>query len=109
MTKQKRLQIALNLTYLHVDMADGYATEIESLLKYTGLYKNNDKQSIKRIKTLTSGMIKSIDSILSSDEEKENFGHDSDFIREVVELATHTKTEEQELQVLSALKLIVKH
>lgn len=106
--KQKRLQMALNLMYITTDMGDGYATEIESLLKHTGLYKNNDKQAIKRIKELTSGMIRSIDNILSSDEEKENFGHDSDFLREVIELSAHTKTEEQELQVLSALKMIVK-
>lgn len=104
-----RLQKALNLTYISIDVADWYAMEVASLLKHTGLYRNKDKQTINRIKKLTGDLIKSVDRILHSDEQSSNFGDDSDFIREVIELASATQNEEEQIQVLSALKMIVKN
>lgn len=105
--KKARLHIALNMMYIATDIADRYATEAEYLLKHIGRYKNQDKQSIKRIKALTNNIIKSVDHVLSP-KGQEMFGDDSDFLKEVIEIAIKSKTEEDNIKILSTLKMLVK-
>ncbi len=48
------------------------------------------------------------DKALNSDEISDNFGSDSDFIREVLEIALQTKSDEDHIRLLSAMKLSIK-
>ena len=50
----------------------------------------------------------SVDKALSSEEISDNFGSDSDFIREVIEIALQTKSDEDHIKLLSAMKLSIK-
>lgn len=108
MTKQKRLQIALNLTYILIDICDSYAIEVETLLKHNGMYRNKDKMLINRIKSTTRQLVKSVDKTLNNEQSSENFGHDSDFLKEVIEQAIYCETEEDEMRLLSSMKLVIK-
>ena len=53
MDKAERLKIALNLTYILIDICDSYATEVEALLKHSGMYRNKDKMLINQVKSTT--------------------------------------------------------
>lgn len=104
----ERLRIALNLTYILVDICDSYATEVETLLKHSGMYRNKDKMLINRVKSTTGQLVKSVDKTLNNEQSSENFGHDSDFLRSVIELAIQAQDEEDEMRLLSAMKLAIK-
>lgn len=108
MDKAERLRIALNLTYILIDVCDSYATEVETLLKHSGMYRNKDKMLINRVKSTTGQLVKSVDKTLNNEQSSENFGHDSDFLKEVIEQAIHCETEEDEIRLLSAMKLAIK-
>ena len=106
--KAEKLRISLNYMYMFADIADAYALDVEDMLKLNNLYRNSDKMVINRIKSLTKALTRSVDKVLTTDESRENFGADCDFIREVCELCAKSKTEEQNIKILSVLKLIVK-
>lgn len=108
MDKAERLRIALNLTYILVDICDSYATEVETLLKHSGMYRNKDKMLINRVKSTTGQLVKSVDKTLNNEQSSENFGHDSDFLRSVIELAIQAQDEEDEMRLLSSMKLVIK-
>jgi len=106
--KAERLRIALNLTYVLIDICDSYALEVETLLKYNKMYRNSDKMLINRLRSTTSQLVKSVDKTLGNEQSSENFGHDSDFLRSVIEIAINTKDENEEIRLLSAMKLVIK-
>jgi len=106
--KAERLRIALNLTYILIDICDSYALEVEQLLKYNNMYRNQDKMLINRLRSTTRQLVKSVDNTLDNDQLCEDFGHDSDFLRSVIELAIHTQNEEDEIRLLSSMKLAIK-
>ncbi len=108
MDKAERLKIAINLTYILIDICDSYAIEVETLLKHSGMYRNRDKMLINRIKSTTRQLVKSVDKTLANPESSENFGHDSDFLRSVIELAIQAQDEEDEMRLLSSMKLVIK-
>jgi hypothetical protein len=108
MNKAERLKISLNLTYILIDICDGYASEVETLLKHNKMYRNSDKMLINRLKSTTSQLVKSVDKALGNEQSCENFGHDSDFLRSVIELAIQTQDEEDEMQLLAMMKLVIK-
>ena len=46
----ERLRKAINMTYIAVDIAHGYAWEVEQEMKRMNGYKFSDKQRIKTLK-----------------------------------------------------------
>lgn len=69
--KAERLRIALNLTYILIDVCDSYATEVETLLKHNGMYRNKDKMLINRVKSTTGQLVKSVDKTLNNEQSSE--------------------------------------
>lgn len=106
--KAERLRIALNLTYLLIDVCDSYALEVETLLRQNRMYRNTDKMLINRMRSTTGQLVKSVDKVLGNEQSSENFGHDSDFLRSVIELAIQAQDEEDEMKLLSSMKLVIK-
>lgn len=104
----ERLRKAINMTYIAVDIAHGYAWEVEQEMKRMNGYKFSDKQRIKTLKKNARDLVMSVDKALSSEEISDNFGSDSDFIREVIEIALQTKSDEDHIKLLSAMKLSIK-
>ena len=103
-----QLATKLNLMYLITDMADGYATEVEQLLKWTGAYRNADKQNVRAVKHHTAKLVNGVSATLGGTSPlSEGFGELSDFLREVIEIACHAK-EDQRIKVISTIKMIVK-
>ena len=103
-----RLRKAINMTYIAVDIAHGYALEVEQHLKNMNRYRFDDKKRINTLKKNARDIVRSVDKALNSDEISDNFGSDSDFIREVIEIALQTKSDEDHIRLLSAMKLSIK-
>ena len=106
--KEERLRVALNLTYVLIDICDSYALEVETLLKHNKMYRNSDKMLINRMRSTTGQLVKSVDKVLNNEQTSEDFGHDSDFLREVIEIAIQTEDERDEIKLLSSMKLAIK-
>ena len=103
-----KLRIAINMMYIASDIANGYAHEVEALLKLTNRYRHEDKHTIKKIKLLGQKLIQSVDKTLNNEQVSENFGDDSDFIRQVIELALKCDTPEKEIKFLSQMKINIR-
>ena len=108
MDKANKLKMATNMMYVATDIANGYAHSVEQLLKDNKMYRNSDKNTIKRIKHLASILVSSVHKTLKDDNKIDNYEDDSDFIKEVIELACETRTEDDHIRLLSAMKLSIK-
>lgn len=105
---EERLRLIVNMTYILIDMADGYCDEIESAFKRDGNYRYEDKHDIKKMKFYAKKLVKSVDKTLKDETKQQEFGEASDFFKTVFESVAHITTEEQMMQFLAAAKLIVK-
>lgn len=101
------LATKLNLMYLLIDMADGYACEVENMLKKTGLYRNSDKQEIKAVRHHAGRLVSGVSKTLGNDALAEGFGELSDFLKQVIELSCHAK-DDQRIKVISSIKPLIK-
>ncbi len=105
---EARLKEIVNLTYVLVDMADFYCTEIETAFKRNKNYRHDDKHSIRQMKLHASKLVRSVDKTLKTLERQEEYGATSDFFRTVFEALGKTTNQEEEQKILASIKLIVK-
>ena len=108
MRNKEELKRLADMMYISADIAHGYAVEVKQAMKDVTMYYHQDKRRIDNILNLSRQLVWSVDKQLNNDEKSDNFGSDSDFIREVLEIALQTKSDEDHIRLLSAMKLSIK-